>query len=136
MIHIDSNDTNLIQPIPADSTNIGSIYDSANICAIEKILASPVHSLVNASLIFTYGSASDPPSPSHESPEESVTPKVITKSQDNPTNSVPYLPYDLDSDPSSQYSSSSESSDSSHESIKNKDSAKKKDKKKFFSKTR
>ena len=74
-IHVDPNHTDWIQPIQADSTNIGSIHDSANTCAIEKILASPVHSTVPASPIISYGSASDPLSSLYGSSSESVTPK-------------------------------------------------------------
>ena len=48
-INVDLNNTNLNQPIPADLASIGSIHDSDNICAIEKILASPVHSPIHAS---------------------------------------------------------------------------------------
>ena len=33
LIHVDLNRTNSIQPIPDDSTNIGSIHDSTNIHA-------------------------------------------------------------------------------------------------------
>ena len=46
-IHVDPNHTNWNQPIPSDSTNIRSIHDSADIRAIEKILASSVHSPVH-----------------------------------------------------------------------------------------
>ena len=61
------NHTELNQPIPDDSTNIGSIHDSDNICAMEKILASPINSTVYASPIINYGSESDPLSPPHDS---------------------------------------------------------------------
>ena len=47
-IHIDQNHNGLIQPITHDSTNIGSIHDSAGIRAIGNILASPEHSMVPA----------------------------------------------------------------------------------------
>ena len=85
-------------------------------CAIETLLASPVHlvpttTLVPASLIFTYGTASDPPSPSNESSAESVTPKGNTEPRDNPPNLVPNVPDKPDSDPSFSDSSSSDSSD-------------------------
>ena len=66
-IHVDMNHTNSNKPIPSDSKNIGLIYDSDDILTIENILASPVHSPVHASPIFTYGAASDPPSPPHNS---------------------------------------------------------------------
>ena len=69
--------------------------------------------LVLASPIFTYGRASDPPSLSHDSPEESVTPKVNPKPFDNSLNTVPNLPEDPDSDPSSSDSSLPDLSDSS-----------------------
>ena len=71
------------QPIPDNSTNIVSINDSDGFIATEKILASPVHSLVYASPKFTYGNASDPLSPLYDSLEESVTPRVISKPRDN-----------------------------------------------------
>ena len=74
-IHVGPCHTDSNQPIPADSTNIGSIHGSADIRAIGVILASPIYPLVPASPIFTYGSTSHPPSPSHDSPAESVTPK-------------------------------------------------------------
>ena len=54
-IHIDTNHTNSNQTIPSDSKNIGSIHDSSDICAIEKILALLVHSTVPAPQIFLYG---------------------------------------------------------------------------------
>ena len=66
-IQVDLNHTHSNQPIPDDSINIVSSHDSDNICAIEKILASTVYYLVHSSRIFTYGSASEPPSPSHDS---------------------------------------------------------------------
>ena len=80
-------------------------------------MTSPVHlvhtpPLVPASPIFTYGKSSDPPSPSHDSSEESVTPKVITKPRDNPPNIVPNVPADPDLDPSLSDLSSPDSSDS------------------------
>ena len=79
-IHVDPNHTILNQTIPDDSTNIGSINDSANICVIENILSSPVHSvhtayLVLAPPIFNFGTASDPQSPSHDQSSEIVTTK-------------------------------------------------------------
>ena len=58
-IHVYLNHTNSNQPIPADSTNIGSIHDSDDIRAIEQILASLVNYPVHTSPIFTYGSVSD-----------------------------------------------------------------------------
>ena len=113
MVHVGTNHTDLNQPIPVDSKNIGSIHDSANICALENILASPVHSPVQASPIFTHGIASDPMSPSHDSSAESVTPKLIYKPGDNPPNLVLYVPSDPDSYPILSYYSLSESSNSS-----------------------
>ena len=77
-INVHPNHTNSNQLIPDNSTNIGSINYSANILAIEKILVSPVYSLVYASPIFTYGSASDPPSLPHDSSAESMTHKGNT----------------------------------------------------------
>ena len=79
-IHIDPNKPNSNQPIPSDLINIGSIHDSDDIIATEKISSSPVHlvqtpSPVPASLIFTYGTSSDTQSPSYYSSAESMTPK-------------------------------------------------------------
>ena len=98
-------------------TNIGSIHDSANICAIENILTSPVHlvhtpTTLPTSPIFNYGRESYPLSPSHDSSEESVTPKGNPKPHDNPSNPVPNVLADPDSDPSLSDFSSSNSSDS------------------------
>ena len=106
MIHVDQNHTDSNQPIPADSTNIGSIHDSDNIHKIEKILASLEHSPVHASPIFTYESVIDPTSPPHDSLAESVTTKGITKPRKNPPNTVQNLPSDPDSDTSLSDSSS------------------------------
>ena len=71
-MHVDPNLTNLNRPIPANSTNIGSIHDSKNIRAIEKILSLPIHLVhtpppVPDPPLFTYGRASDPNSLLHES---------------------------------------------------------------------
>ena len=60
LIDVDPNHTNSNQPIPNDSTNIGSINDSADIHVIENILSSPVHLVhttypVPAPPLFTYG---------------------------------------------------------------------------------
>ena len=107
------NHTNSIQTIPADSINIGSIHDSSDIRAIEYILTLPVHSLVPASPIFFYGSASNPSSLLYDSSAEIVTPKVIPKLPNKPPNPVLYLIAEPDSDPSSSDYSLSESSDSS-----------------------
>ena len=63
--------------------------------------------------IFTYGISSDPQSPPHDSSEEILTPKGNYTSHNNPTNPVPKVPEDLDSDPGSSDSSSLDSSDSS-----------------------
>ena len=62
LIHIDTNHTDSIQPILDNLTNTVSIHDSANILAIENILALLVHSLVPASPIFLYRNATYPPS--------------------------------------------------------------------------
>ena len=67
LIPIDPNHTNSNQLIPYNLKNIGSIHYSDNIRTIEKILASPLHSMVHTSRIFTYGSASDPLSPPYDS---------------------------------------------------------------------
>ena len=99
LIHVDLNHTKSIQPIPATLKKIGSIHDSANICAIEKILASPVHSPVPDSPIILYGSTSDPPSPFHDSSAEIVTPKAIPNPRYNPLNLLLRVPADPDSDP-------------------------------------
>ena len=76
-------------------------------------MASPVHSLVHTSRIFNYDSASDPPSTTHETMTESLTPIGNPKPHENPPNPVPNVPDDLDSDPKFSDSSSSESSESS-----------------------
>ena len=96
-------------------TNIGSIHDSANIRAIEKIMELLVHSLVHASLIFSYGSASDPPSPSHDQSAEIVSPKGNPKPHNNPPIPIPYVPADPYSYPNLSDSSLSGSSDSTDE---------------------
>ena len=69
LINVDPNHTNSNQLNPSDLTNIGSIHDSTNICAIENIFPLPVHSPVHTSPIFIYGGASDPTSPLHDSLE-------------------------------------------------------------------
>ena len=75
--------------------------DSANICAIEKILSLPVH-LVNipcqvpAPQIFTYGKSSDPRSTSHDSSAESVTPKGNPTPHNNPPNLLLKIPDEPD----------------------------------------
>ena len=56
--------------------------------------------MVHASPIFTYGSASDPPSPPYDSSAESVKPKGNTKPHNNPPNPVLNAPDEPDSDPS------------------------------------
>ena len=104
------------QPIPANLTKIGSIHDSANICAIENILTLTVKFLhttppVLASLVFTYGRASEPPSLSHESSSESAIPKGNPKPRENPPNRLLNVPADPDSDPSFLDYSSLDSSD-------------------------
>ena len=81
---------------------------------------SPVHSLhfyppipaPHHTPIFTYGT-SYPPSPLHDFSAESVTPKVNTTPRKTPTNPVPNIPAEPDSDPILSYSSTSESSNSS-----------------------
>ena len=60
MTGLKDKDTNPNQPIPVDSKNIGSIHDSADICAIQKILTLTVHFVhtpppVPASTIFCMG---------------------------------------------------------------------------------
>ena len=72
------------------------MHDSDDICAIENILALPVHSPLHASPMFTDGSASDPPLPTHDSSAESVTPKGNPNPRDNPSNPVPCVPDDPD----------------------------------------
>ena len=52
--------------------------------------------MVPAPRTFTYGKASDPRSPSHDSSEESVTPKGNTTTCNNPPNTVPNIPNDPD----------------------------------------
>ena len=128
------------QLIPEDSTNIVSINDLSDICAIEKMFswsgkskeatdhasptrtnthALPVHLVHTPSQVptprtfFTHGTSSEPPLPSHESSVESVTPKVNPTPCNNPPNPVPNVPADPDSDPSSSYYYFLDSSDSS-----------------------
>ena len=72
-----------------------------------------VHSPVHVSPIFNYRSASNPPSPPHDSSAESVTPKGSPKPRINPPNQVPHVPSDPNSDPSLSGSSFSDSFDSS-----------------------
>ena len=122
MIHVDPNHTNSDQPIPDDLTNIGSINNSADICAIEKTLLSSIHFVhtpypVPAPLIFTYRTASDPLSPPHDSSSESMTPKLNPTPRNNPSNPVLNLPADMDSDTSSSYYYSSDSSDPSDDNL-------------------
>ena len=69
--------------------------------------------LVPASPIFTYGIASDPTSPFHDSSAEIVTPKGNPKPHNNTPNEVPNVLAEPDSDPSLSDSSSSDLSDSS-----------------------
>ena len=66
-IHVDMNHNKSNQLSPCDSTNIGSIHDSDNIRSNENIFELPVHYPVHASPIFTYGSRSETPSPTHYS---------------------------------------------------------------------
>ena len=78
---------------------------------------SPVHSFysyptVLAPQIFTYGKI-DPPSPSHESSAQIMTPNGNPMPHNNPHNPVPNVPADLDADTIFSYSSLSDSSDSS-----------------------
>ena len=98
---------NLIHVDPNIANSIVSIKDSANIC--EKKLSSPVPS----PKIFPHGTTSDPPAPSHESSEESVTPKANHMPRNSSPNAVSSLPADPDSDQSFSYSYLSDSSDSS-----------------------
>ena len=92
LILVDTNHTNSDQPIPSNLTNIGSIHDSADIHAIEKILASRVYFLVQTSSIFTYGNESDLPSPLHDLSAEIVTREGNPKTRNNPPNPVLYVP--------------------------------------------
>ena len=78
LIHVDPNHTNSNQPIPDNSTHIGSIHNSDDIFATDTVLTSPVHSTVQASRIFNYGNESDPPSPPNDSSSENVTPRLNT----------------------------------------------------------
>ena len=94
---------------------MGSIYDSYDIHAIDKILASPVNSPVQYSRIFNYVSASDPLWPPYDSSAESETHRVNTKTRNNPPNLVTNVPSDPYSDQSLSYSSLSESYDSSED---------------------
>ena len=67
---------------------------------------------VPAPKIFTYGTASDPPLPSHESSAERVTPKGNPTTHKNPPNTVLNVPSDPDSYPSLLDTSSLDSNDS------------------------
>ena len=111
-IHIDHNHTDSNKLNRADSTNIRSIHDSANICAIENILALWVHSMVHSSPILTYRGESDSLSPLHDSSALSVTPKINYKPSNNSPNPVLKVLADPDSDPISSYYFSSELSES------------------------
>ena len=80
---------------------------------------SPVHSFnsypsVTTPRTFTDGT-SDPPSPSHDSSAETVTPKGNPTPRKNPPNPVTNVPADPDSYPGSSYSSWSNSFDSSED---------------------
>ena len=101
-IYVDPNHTDLNQPIPEDSTNIGSIHESANIWEIEKIFTSTGHlvhttPLILKSPIVLYGRASESLSPSHEFSSESVTPKGNPPTGNNPPNPVPDVSAEPDS---------------------------------------
>ena len=118
LLHVDPNHTKSNQPIPDECTNTRTINDSAHIHVIEKILSSPVHlvhtpSMIPAPQIFTYRTASDPRLPSHDSSSEIVTPKLNHTPRNNPPNTVPNVPTDLDSDSTLSYSSSLDPYDSS-----------------------
>ena len=99
-IHVDPNYTNSNEPIPDYLTNIRPIHNLTTICVIESLLALLVHFPVHTSTIFIYGIASDPLSPSHESSSENLTHKGNPKPCNNPTDPLPYIPDDPDSDPS------------------------------------
>ena len=68
---------------------------------------------VPAPQIFTYGTASDPQSPSHDSSSETVTPEKNPMRRKIPTNPVSNIPNDPDSDPILSDFSLSDSSDPS-----------------------
>ena len=77
----------------------------SNIRVIENILSSPVNLVhtpypVPAPPIFTYETASDPQSPSHDSSAEIVTPKVNPIPNNNPPNLAPNIPAEPDYGPS------------------------------------
>ena len=96
-IHVDPNHTKSNQSIQDNLTNIVSISDSSDICAIEKILSLLVHwvhtpYLVPTTGIFTYGTASDPRSPSHEPSTEIVTHKGNHTLRNKPPNLLPNVP--------------------------------------------
>ena len=63
LIHIDKNHADSNQLILVNSTNIRYTNDSDDIPVIEKMFSSKVSS---ARTFFTYGKASDPPSPLHD----------------------------------------------------------------------
>ena len=63
----------LVYSVICIQSNIGSINDSAGIHEIEKMLSSMVTSPRTS---FTYGTATDPPSPFHDLSVESMDPKL------------------------------------------------------------
>ena len=72
-----------------------------------------MYPLLPAPWKFAYGKVRDPPSPSHDSSAESVTPKGNPMTRNNPPNPVPNVPVDPDSDQISSDSYLSDSSESS-----------------------
>ena len=85
--------------------------------------------------IFTYGTVSDPQSPSHDSSEKSVTSKGKPTPHKNLPNPVPNVPADSNSYPSLSDYSSSDSSESSDNEYYRQIQRAKDNKKKLRSKT-
>ena len=127
LIRVTPNHAESNQLIQDDSTKIGSINDSANILAIEKMLswsgkskdatahasptgtnthALPVNLVRTPSLVptprtfFTCATASDVKLIPHDSSSESVIHKGNPTPSNNPPIPVPNVPADPDSDPS------------------------------------
>ena len=86
--------------------------------------------------IFTYGKPSDPPPPSYDSSEESVTPKVNPTPHNNQHNTIQNVPANLDSDPGFSDSSLLDSFDSSYDEYSKQGQLTKKSKNKHQNKTR
>ena len=105
-IRVDMNHTNPNQPIPYHSKKLDESMTQPIFMQQKNMLSQMVHlvhtpSTVPASPIFTYGEASHPLSPTHDSPAESVTPTRNPEPRNNPPNQLPNVPSDPDSNPDS-----------------------------------